>query len=186
MYTILLILLFIVPVFSGNVLFFMPVIPKSSKIAWYPLAKAMAKKGHQVTILGPYPSPEKVQNLEEIIVNNDEFLAYQDEISKEILGKSLSQWEISKKIMAFLGPVLHLNNRAITSMKAINMFKERKYDAVVVLSVGGNEPGYFVAHQFNATIVSFFVQQMSLLSQDYSVGQPHHPAYIPQISTTFQ
>ena len=187
MYKCLSILLLIVPVvFSGKVLFFMPVIPKSSKIAWYPLAKAMAENGHQVTIVSPYPSQKEVQNLEEIIIDNEKLMVYQDEVSKAILGKNLSHWEISRQLTQFIKPALELNNQTFDTLKAMNFFNERAYDAVVLISVGGNEPGLFVAHHFKATIVTFFVQQMSLLSQDWSVGQPHHPAYVPQISTLFQ
>ena len=33
---------------AGNILFVMPVIPISSKITWYPLARALADRGHEV------------------------------------------------------------------------------------------------------------------------------------------
>ena len=187
MYKCLSILLLIVPViFGGNLLFFMPVIPKSSKIAWYPLAKEMAERGHQVTIVSPYQSQKEVQNLEEIIIDGAQLIKYQDEVSKAILGRNLSHWQISRQLASFIKPALDLNNQTFDTLKAMNFFKERSYDAVVLISVGGNEPGLFVAHHFKATIVTFFVQQMSLLSQDWSVGQPHHPAYVPQISTLYK
>ena len=41
---------------GGNVIFFMPIIPKSNKMTWYPLAEEMAKRGHQVTTINPYKS----------------------------------------------------------------------------------------------------------------------------------
>ena len=43
-------------VHGGNVLFFMPIIPKSNKMTWYPLAEEMAKRGHQVTTINPHKS----------------------------------------------------------------------------------------------------------------------------------
>lgn len=79
----------------GNVLFFMPVIPKSSKITWFPLAMQLADRGHMVTIVNPYASKESYPNIEEIIVESA-FDNYTNEISSQILqGELFSMCQIS-------------------------------------------------------------------------------------------
>ena len=34
--------------YAGSILFWMPIIPRSGRITWLPIAKALAERGHQV------------------------------------------------------------------------------------------------------------------------------------------
>ena len=44
----------------------------------------------------------------------------------------------------------------------------------------GNELGYYIARRkFNASMIVYFAQQSSLPSQNWAVGSPWHPAYMP-------
>ena len=139
--------LLIVPVYCGNILFFMPIIPKSSKITWYPLVNQLAARGHHVTTVSPYPSKTQVENIEEIIVDNTKFLKYQDDISEAILKGNLSTWTITKKMASFIGPAMSLSSQSFEILKSKNFFgSDRKFDIVVIQSVGGNEGGYFLCY----------------------------------------
>ena len=43
-----------------------------------------------------------------------------------------------------------------------------------------SEAGYYLARRkFNATLISYFAQQNSFTFQDWAIGQPHNPAYVP-------
>ena len=61
----------------------------------------------------------------------------------------------------------------------------RNFDAIVIFAALG-EPGYYIAHHFNATIVSFLPQQMSFMTQNYALGQPFHPALSPMQGMKFK
>ena len=87
--------------------------------------------------------------------------------------------------VAFVEAGLSLLNETFIFLKQQNFFKSNtKYDVTLVLTVGGNEPGYYVAQRFNSSLVLYFAQQMSLLNQDYAMGQPHNPAIIPCFGMT--
>ena len=71
------------PVNAGKILFFMPVIAKSTKITWYPLAKELADRGHEVTIVNPeyghlYPS------IREFVIPRTFFNDYTRYLSKTV------------------------------------------------------------------------------------------------------
>ena len=61
----------------------------------------------------------------------------------------------------------------------------RHFDAIVIFAALG-EPGYYIAHHFNATLVSFLPQQMSFMTQNYALGQPFHPALSPMQGMKFR
>ena len=87
--------------------------------------------------------------------------------------------------VAFVDAGLILLNETFIFLKQQNFFKSNtKYDVTLVLTVGGNEPGYYVAQRFNSSLVLYFAQQMALLNQDYAMGQPHNPAIIPCFGMT--
>ncbi len=60
----------------------------------------------------------------------------------------------------------------------------RKFDVTVVMAIAG-EITHYVPYRLNSTMVTFFAQQNSLSFQDWSVGQPHNPAYMTFIGMPF-
>ena len=83
----------------GKILFFMPVIPKSSKITWYPLAKKLADRGHQVTIVCPYGSDSAYPNIVELAVPTNNFEMYTNAISRNILKENITNWGITLEMI---------------------------------------------------------------------------------------
>ncbi|KAL7630942.1 UNVERIFIED_CONTAM: hypothetical protein RMT77_018766 [Armadillidium vulgare] len=70
-YVILILTITIVPlVTGGNILFFTPIGSKSHKIFFMGIAEALAKRGHHVTMVSPYESPAKIENIREILIEN--------------------------------------------------------------------------------------------------------------------
>ena len=49
--TILIFVIFPKIIFAGNILFFMPFIPKSGRITWMPIAEELAARNHNVLSL---------------------------------------------------------------------------------------------------------------------------------------
>lgn len=104
--------------------------------------------------------------------------------SKTLL-ESKSSWDVMKSIASSYTMIYEDYSQILAYLKAQGVFEPtRNYDAIVVFASLG-EPGYYIAHRFNATIVSFLPQQMSFLSQNYAIGQPFHPALSPMQGMRF-
>ena len=54
------------------------------------------------------------------------------------------------------------NDKALTQIKQHLYFKEN-FDVVLVYSLLGNEPGYFLASHFNASLVLYSTEQVSYI-----------------------
>ena len=54
---------------GGNVFFYMPVVSKSIRITFMPVATEMAKRGHEVVVLTQHPDKNPNPNITEINVD---------------------------------------------------------------------------------------------------------------------
>lgn len=169
---------------GGKVLFYMPIIPKSSKITWYPLARKLAELGHQVTIVSPYGSDKAYQNLEEIVLSENYLDGIANNISSEILRSNRSQWEYFKTMFSFRNMSTDMTHYTMNYLKETKFF-QRKYDITVAMAVA-SEASYYVAWKVNSTLALYFAQQGSLYSQNWAMGQSNNPALYPWIGMTFQ
>lgn len=59
------------------------------------------------------------------------------------------------------------------------MLQKETFDITVVTPFLANEAGYYLAHRFQSKLVQFVTVQASFSYQDFGIGQPHNPAYIP-------
>ena len=67
------------------------------------------------------------------------------------------------------------------------LFEDKeKADIVLTMPASGNEIAYFLAYKWNSTSVIWSPQQNPLSTYDYAIGQPHNPAYVGNIFTTFR
>ena len=90
------------------------------------------------------------------------------------------------KISKFLPAAEKLHVKTFDMLKSLNFFKKYdKFDITVAMAVGGNEPTYYVAKKLNSTLALYFTQQVSILNQDWAMGQPHNPAIQPLLGETF-
>ena len=50
----------------------------------------------------------------------------------------------------------------------------KKFDVVMCISFMLGETGYYLAHKLDASIVLYFTGQVSAVTLDYAMGQPHN------------
>ena len=63
----------------------MPVVSKSIRITFIPVAEEMAKRGHEVVVITQHPDKKPIPNLKEITVDGNEFNEMLERVSKEKL-----------------------------------------------------------------------------------------------------
>ena len=71
----------------GKYLFYFPMITKSIKITFMPVAKELVSRGHRVTVVMPFDEKE-VPNGMEIITFSSHFEEFSKEVSKDALKVS--------------------------------------------------------------------------------------------------
>ena len=81
-----------------------------------------------------------------------------------------------------------LNSQILPALQVLSLLEvqkvlSEKVDLVVPM---GNEIAYFLAYKLNATMVIWSSQQNPFSIYDYAIGQPHNPAYIGNLFTTYR
>ena len=69
----------------GSILLYMPIVTKSARITFMPLATEMAKRGHEVVVVTQHPDKKPNPNITEITVDAKEFNELTDRMSAEKL-----------------------------------------------------------------------------------------------------
>ena len=75
----------------GNILFWMPLCSKSMKITFMPLAEELVNRGHEVSVVMPYPTKKPNPKITEIIVDGTSWDELQQRMSNEKLQTGASQ-----------------------------------------------------------------------------------------------
>ena len=70
---------------SGSVLFFMPMVSKSIRITFMPVASEMARRGHEVVVITQHPDKNPNPNITEITIEAKEFNEFTEKVSAEKL-----------------------------------------------------------------------------------------------------
>ena len=63
----------------------MPIVTKSVRITFMPVASEMAKRGHEVVVVTQHPDKKPNPNLTEIIIDGSEFNELMDRVSEDKL-----------------------------------------------------------------------------------------------------
>ena len=58
---------------ADQILMLAPVCSKSHKISFMPIIEALAEKGHQVTVVTPFPPDNTIKNVREVVIENNIF-----------------------------------------------------------------------------------------------------------------
>ena len=69
----------------GSILFYMPMVTKSIRITFMPVASEMVRRGHDVVVVTQHPDKKPNSNLTEIIIDGKEFTEFADRMSAEKL-----------------------------------------------------------------------------------------------------
>ena len=70
---------------GGNIFFYMPVVSKSIRITFMPVATEMARRGHEVVVLTQHPDKNPNPNITEITIDGKIFNDLTERISKEMM-----------------------------------------------------------------------------------------------------
>ena len=186
----LLLLFFLHVANGGKILFFMPVMPKSTTMTFLPLAQELAKKGHQVTIVNS--KDLKLDKVDQIKLDYDITDKLAANYSKSMLSDKSdfgSFWsQIQSQHQAWKTFMFDSWDIIFHELKTKHNFFEKydKFDVTIVYGFLTNEIGYYIAHRFNSSLVLYSAQQSSTITIDYAMGQPHNPAYLPSNGLTYK
>ena len=98
---------------GGSVLFYMPVIPRSMRITFMPVAAEMAIRGHEVVVVSQYPDTNPNPNITEIIVDEKRQLAtFYNKISQQTLNEGV---ETYASIMEFCDVAISVSDQSCRS-----------------------------------------------------------------------
>ena len=166
---------------AGKFLFWLPMTARSTKIGVMPTAVELAKKGHEVTVVSAHKGKEKITGLTEI-VNTCKV----NEVMKNMSMRSLELGQNFPDFTALLHTGAECNKAALNHPKIKRILeKKEKFDVGVVVPIFCNEAGYYVVEKTNATLVQFLPSTHSFQWSNWAVGNPHNPAYMPNVMPQF-
>ena len=70
---------------GGSILFFMPVVSKSIRLCFMPVAAEMGRRGHEVVVITQHPDKKPNPNITEITVDGKAFNDFMESVSAEKL-----------------------------------------------------------------------------------------------------
>ena len=120
---------------GGSVFFYMPVVTKSIRLTFMPVAIEMARKGHEVVILTQHPDKNPIPNITEITIEGKIMKVVSEKMSEEVMKEGAST---SPPIMDF-----------VEAQAAVSSFNKssRKYSKCIRLAVSSSE-GTLVVQPF--------------------------------------
>ncbi len=110
--------------------------------------------------------------------------ALTESMSKDLLKEGSSKNAVSV-IFELVHGALETNDNALGSPE-LRRELEKSFDVVLVSPFIASEAGYHLAYRSGASLVSYFTGQVSISFLDWSLGQPHNPAYLPFALTDWQ
>ncbi|XP_066903205.1 UDP-glycosyltransferase UGT5 [Halyomorpha halys] len=160
--------------YGFNILVMMPLPLYSHTKSYMPLFIELAKRGHNVTMVSPFPLKEPVPNFNEVVIENS-MEAKRDE-KMDIRDKDGVFFKI-------FGPKLFCKLMLdeifeIEGLKAFLKDTDSKFDMVITETFFCQDPFIALGHKYGAIQVS--VQTISLfMALAHVTGNPHNPAYVP-------
>eukprot|EP00092_Neocalanus_flemingeri_P013186 GFUD01014211.1.p1 GENE.GFUD01014211.1~~GFUD01014211.1.p1 ORF type:complete len:520 (-),score=100.48 GFUD01014211.1:177-1736(-) len=163
---------------SGKILLWCPVGSKSMKITFMPVIEQLASNGHDITLVTPFLSKEKIKGVTEIRAVS-KFEDILDGFSREALKENPTV------IIPPFGQMFHaaLSGSNVTlnhpTMKKLLDDRSTKFDVVIAVYFLGHEVGYYLADRFNASLALYFTGQASFPTISHAMGMPHNLALHP-------
>ena len=75
---------------GGSILFYMPVVSRSIRITFMPVASEMARLGHEVVVVTQHPDKKTDPNLTEITIDGKIFNDLTEKVSEELMKSGSS------------------------------------------------------------------------------------------------
>ena len=75
---------------GGSVFFYMPVVTRSIRLTFMPVANEMARKGHEVVILTQHPDKNPIPNITEITIEGKIMKVVSEKMSEDVMKEGAS------------------------------------------------------------------------------------------------
>ena len=139
-------------------------------------------RGHQITVVNPFDMKTKAKNIQWIRQKNNpvEILDF----SSQMLKNDNTAFDSLKATVGVIGKLFYLWTDIFQELKEDHQFfGKNQFDLVICYGMLSSEVSYYMAHKFNATLALYSALQSSYVNLDWSMGQPHNPAYLPLMGT---
>ena len=163
---------------GGNYLFYLPFSSRSIKLGFMPMARELARRGHNVTMVCPHKDKKSIPGITEII-HSSPFDEISSQVSDNVLLEQGSATDLP--VSAMIEATITANREALASpeMQQILTDPSIQFDVVMTIPAFGNEAGNFVAEAKNASLVWFLSIPILMPWVASAVGSPSNPAYMP-------
>nr|XP_024216284.1 UDP-glucuronosyltransferase 2A1-like [Halyomorpha halys] len=160
-----------------NILVMMPFPLYSHTKSYLPLFIELAKRGHNVTMVSPYPLKDPVPNFNEVVIEDSMKKMMNDENNK------MDVRDMDGVLLRLTGPRMFCKLMldgvfGTDGLKEFLKDTDSKFDMVITETFFCQDPFVALGHKYGAAQVS--VQTISLFMGAARVtGNPHNPAYVP-------
>lgn len=167
-------------VLSAKILAVLPISAKSHHIVFRPLLHELARKGHHLTVLSPFPEEKPIPNITDIYTHTHA----EDELKRKL------DFEMVLKIMSYTPIVSPLPfwfftydicSDFLQLPQVINLIQSNEnFDAIILEPFFGQESLLLFGHLFKAPVIA--IQPSAIYSIiNTATGNPLSLSYIPEL-----
>ncbi|XP_039451155.1 UDP-glycosyltransferase UGT5-like [Culex pipiens pallens] len=165
---------------SAKILGVFPTTARSHYIVASSLMKALAKKGHEVTVISPFPQKKPIENFRDVTTTKI-WEAVKPLTSNMLNFAQMGALDSIKKTYAFGQTV---TNETLTDPAVTKLINSNEMFDLIVLEIFMNDAMLGFVHHFNAPCVAMSTFGASKWTTDL-VGTPSPPSYVPNPFLSF-
>lgn len=165
-------------VYGANILAIFPFPTFSHTHAYIPILQELARKGHNVTMVSPFPLKEPIPNYNDIVLDN----TLNQDTTNMSGSINLRQFSVAMKFTG-IWPICSMFLEPVFKMPKFQEFlKERnsKFDLLIIEAFFCQQPLLAFAHKYGASVVAIVTTYISPGIAAVS-GNPYPMAYTPNM-----
>nr|XP_972090.2 PREDICTED: UDP-glucuronosyltransferase 2B10-like [Tribolium castaneum] len=144
------------------------------------LAKELADRGHQVTVINPYPQKTPIKNYRDISV--EEHVEYIEELKKNLFG--MNNMGFVANINFLLTMCSDLTERTLINKNVQQLLNSGETFDLVITAHFLNEAHFGLAHHFKAPLVVLSPGAANSFTNHF-VANPSPSSYVPNVMAGF-
>eukprot|EP00095_Tigriopus_kingsejongensis_P003057 snap_masked-scaffold101_size371023-processed-gene-0.12 protein:Tk03057 transcript:snap_masked-scaffold101_size371023-processed-gene-0.12-mRNA-1 annotation:"udp-glucuronosyltransferase 2b16" len=159
---------------GGSILVYMSVGAKSHWNVWRPLVKALAARGHSLTVFAPRPDPtfDNTSNVEFHVTGNKLDVRIN---STEVFSGTSTDFDMS----TFLNIMLDSQNKTFNHPGFQKIYRDQPKFDLTLVSIFAVDFGYYFAKEILQSPAIVILPMTRFPMGDYFMGNPLDPSYIP-------
>lgn len=161
---------------GARILGIMPLVSHSHYIGAYKLLKALAARGHDVTLVSPYKDKAPSKNFRDIVLEG--FAEVQSQMEKEIDLFSYHKMPTAMKLIFMYGMGFTVTEKALENEAFKKIYKSNEKFDLIITEAFIIDPIRVMGHVFKAKTILLSSFGSSSLS-NHLVGNPAPLSYIP-------